>query len=89
EVRWHFDAKQGSCLTFRYGGCGANRNHFETYEECRAACLGSARPTCLLPMVQGPCQNWEPRWAYNHLLKQCHSFVYGGCEGNTNNFESK
>ncbi|XP_008640618.1 PREDICTED: WAP, Kazal, immunoglobulin, Kunitz and NTR domain-containing protein 1 [Corvus brachyrhynchos] len=57
--------------------------------ECRAACLGSARPTCLLPMVQGPCQNWEPRWAYNHLLKQCHSFVYGGCEGNTNNFESK
>ncbi|XP_029813742.1 WAP, Kazal, immunoglobulin, Kunitz and NTR domain-containing protein 1 [Manacus vitellinus] len=64
-------------------------NHFETYEECRAACLGSARPTCLLPMVQGPCQNWEPRWAYNHLLKQCHSFVYGGCEGNTNNFESK
>ncbi|XP_009956639.1 PREDICTED: WAP, Kazal, immunoglobulin, Kunitz and NTR domain-containing protein 1-like, partial [Leptosomus discolor] len=72
-----------------YGGCGANRNHFETYEECRAACLGSARPTCLLPMVQGPCQNWEPRWAYNHLLKQCHSFVYGGCEGNTNNFESK
>ncbi|KFR16457.1 WAP, Kazal, immunoglobulin, Kunitz and NTR domain-containing protein 1, partial [Opisthocomus hoazin] len=89
EVRWHFDAKQGSCITFRYGGCGANRNHFETYEECRAACLGSARPTCLLPMVQGPCQNWEPRWAYNHLLKQCHSFVYGGCEGNTNNFESK
>ncbi|NXP39083.1 WFKN1 protein, partial [Leiothrix lutea] len=89
EVRWHFDAKQGSCLTFRYGGCGANRNHFETYEECQAACLGSARPTCLLPMVQGPCQNWEPRWAYNHLLKQCHSFVYGGCEGNTNNFESK
>ncbi|NWQ79769.1 WFKN1 protein, partial [Columbina picui] len=89
EVRWHFDAKQGACLTFRYGGCGANRNHFETYEECRAACLGSARPTCLLPMVQGPCQNWEPRWAYNHLLKQCHSFVYGGCEGNTNNFESK
>ncbi|NXN44059.1 WFKN1 protein, partial [Rhinoptilus africanus] len=89
EVRWHFDAKQGSCLTFRYGGCGANRNHFETYEECRAACLGSTRPTCLLPMVQGPCQNWEPRWAYNHLLKQCHSFIYGGCEGNTNNFESK
>ncbi|NXA37514.1 WFKN1 protein, partial [Eudromia elegans] len=89
ELRWHFDAKKGSCLTFRYGGCGANLNHFETYEECRSACVSNAVHTCLLPMVQGPCKNWEARWAYNHLMKQCHSFVYGGCEGNNNNFDSK
>lgn len=89
QVRWHFDAKKGSCATFRYGGCGGNQNRFDTYEECQRACLHSAVNLCALPMVQGPCANWEPRWAYNQLMKQCHSFVYGGCEGNENNFDSK
>ncbi|KAJ7305754.1 hypothetical protein JRQ81_010120 [Phrynocephalus forsythii] len=89
RVRWHFDAKKGSCATFRYGGCGANRNHFDTYEECQLACVSHAVNLCTLPMVQGPCKAWETRWAYNHLMKQCHSFVYGGCEGNENSFDSK
>ena len=30
-----------------------------------------------------------PRWAYNSQTGQCQSFVYGGCEGNGNNFESR
>ncbi|KAL7979130.1 hypothetical protein Chor_015154 [Crotalus horridus] len=89
QTRWHFDSKKGSCVTFRYGNCGANQNHFDTYEECQVACVSHAVNLCTLPMVQGPCKNWEPRWAYNHLMKQCHSFIYGGCEGNENNFDSK
>nr|2DDI_A Chain A, WAP, follistatin/kazal, immunoglobulin, kunitz and netrin domain containing 1 [Homo sapiens]2DDJ_A Chain A, WAP, follistatin/kazal, immunoglobulin, kunitz and netrin domain containing 1 [Homo sapiens] len=44
---------------------------------------------CVLPAVQGPCRGWEPRWAYSPLLQQCHPFVYGGCEGNGNNFHSR
>ncbi|XP_060116687.1 WAP, Kazal, immunoglobulin, Kunitz and NTR domain-containing protein 1 [Heteronotia binoei] len=89
RVRWHYDSKKGSCVTFRYGGCGGNRNHFDTYEECRLACPDNVIDPCSLPVVQGPCKDWEPRWAYNHLMKRCHSFIYGGCEGNENNFDSK
>ncbi|XP_007955674.1 WAP, Kazal, immunoglobulin, Kunitz and NTR domain-containing protein 1 [Orycteropus afer afer] len=44
---------------------------------------------CVLPAVRGPCPGREPRWAYSPLLRQCHPFVFGGCEGNRNNFESR
>ncbi|XP_043945283.1 WAP, Kazal, immunoglobulin, Kunitz and NTR domain-containing protein 1 [Protopterus annectens] len=89
HVRWFYDYKKKLCMTFRYGGCDGNRNNFETYEACRQACVKESVNICMLPTVQGPCKNWEPRWAYNSLMKQCHAFIYGGCEGNDNNFESK
>ncbi|XP_038618632.1 WAP, Kazal, immunoglobulin, Kunitz and NTR domain-containing protein 1 [Tachyglossus aculeatus] len=90
-VRWRFDARRGACATFRDdGACGGARgNRFETYEACQRACARGPGATCALPAVQGPCRRWEPRWAYSPLLRQCHSFVYGGCEGNGNNFESR
>uniref|UniRef100_A0A8C4NKJ6 WAP, follistatin/kazal, immunoglobulin, kunitz and netrin domain containing 1 n=1 Tax=Eptatretus burgeri TaxID=7764 RepID=A0A8C4NKJ6_EPTBU len=45
--------------------------------------------SCELPPVQGPCQDWERRWAYNPLSKVCQRFAFGGCEGNANNFPSE
>ncbi|XP_072457686.1 WAP, Kazal, immunoglobulin, Kunitz and NTR domain-containing protein 1 [Notamacropus eugenii] len=90
RVRWHFDAKRGGCTTFQDNGCDTgNGNRFETYEACQQACARGPGDACVLPAVQGPCRSWEARWAYSPLLKQCHSFVYGGCEGNANNFESR
>ncbi|XP_028905246.1 WAP, Kazal, immunoglobulin, Kunitz and NTR domain-containing protein 1 [Ornithorhynchus anatinus] len=91
RVRWRFDARRGACATFLDdGACGVARgNRFETYEACQRACVRGPGATCTLPAVQGPCQRWEPRWAYSPLLRRCHSFVYGGCEGNGNNFESR
>ncbi|KAJ1097682.1 hypothetical protein NDU88_002799 [Pleurodeles waltl] len=89
HVRWFFNSQKGTCSTFRYGGCNGNKNNFETYEECRISCMNNAINTCALPVVQGPCKNWEPRWTYNNLMRQCHSFIYGGCEGNDNSFESR
>nr|XP_033796927.1 amyloid-beta precursor protein isoform X2 [Geotrypetes seraphini] len=42
--RWYFDAMEGKCAQFIYGGCGGNRNNFETEAYCMAVC-GSVMPT--------------------------------------------
>ncbi|XP_062865682.1 WAP, Kazal, immunoglobulin, Kunitz and NTR domain-containing protein [Trichomycterus rosablanca] len=89
HVDWYYDAAVGSCQPFSHGGCPGGRNRFETYEECRTSCEHEGHGVCRLPTVQGPCKNWEPRWAYNPLTKRCQAFVYGGCRGNRNNFRSK
>ncbi|XP_071981491.1 protein AMBP-like [Engystomops pustulosus] len=36
--RWAFDATQGKCITFQYGGCQGNGNHFYTEKECKEYC---------------------------------------------------
>ncbi|XP_037363733.1 WAP, Kazal, immunoglobulin, Kunitz and NTR domain-containing protein 1 [Talpa occidentalis] len=87
RVLWHFDAQRGGCRTFPAGGCGARG--FDTYEACQRACARGPGDACALPAVQGPCQAREARWAYSPLLQRCQPFVFGGCEGNGNNFESR
>ncbi|KAK1169685.1 hypothetical protein AOXY_G8544 [Acipenser oxyrinchus oxyrinchus] len=42
--RWYFDLASGQCVQFIYGGCGGNRNNFETQEYCFSVC-GSVLPT--------------------------------------------
>uniref|UniRef100_A0A674GBF3 Amyloid-beta A4 protein n=1 Tax=Taeniopygia guttata TaxID=59729 RepID=A0A674GBF3_TAEGU len=42
--RWYFDMAEGKCAPFFYGGCGGNRNNFDSEEYCMAVC-GSIIPT--------------------------------------------
>ncbi|XP_069492479.1 amyloid-beta precursor protein isoform X2 [Ambystoma mexicanum] len=42
--RWYFDVSDGKCAPFFYGGCGGNRNNFDSEEYCMAVC-GSVIPT--------------------------------------------
>ncbi len=89
RVDWFYDAVRGDCQVFAHGGCEDGRNRFETYNECRVSCQRQGQGLCSLPAVQGPCKHWEARWAYNSLAKQCLAFVYGGCDGNENNFRTR
>jgi hypothetical protein len=37
---WYYDAAQGRCAQFIYGGCLGNANRFATVKECAAVCVG-------------------------------------------------
>ncbi|KAM4632150.1 WAP, Kazal, immunoglobulin, Kunitz and NTR domain-containing protein 1 [Discoglossus pictus] len=88
-TRWFYDTQSGDCQTFLHKGCPGRANAFLTYEECRASCQARPPDPCSLPPVRGPCKTPEWRWAYSTLMRQCFSFIYGGCQGNINNFESR
>uniref|UniRef100_A0A4W2F038 Amyloid-beta A4 protein n=1 Tax=Bos indicus x Bos taurus TaxID=30522 RepID=A0A4W2F038_BOBOX len=51
--RWYFDVTEGKCAPFFYGGCGGNRNNFDTEEYCMAVC-GSVMSHSLLKTTQEP-----------------------------------
>eukprot|EP00803_Ostreobium_quekettii_P003963 evm.model.scf_299.8 EVM.evm.TU.scf_299.8 scf_299:98998-99722(+) len=83
--RYYYNAAEGACMEFTYGGCGGNANNFETEQECQAAC---AVDICSLKPDPGPCRAFITRYYYDAEMKMCKTFVYGGCQGNANNFET-
>ncbi|XP_028817893.1 kunitz-type protease inhibitor 2 [Denticeps clupeoides] len=53
---------------------------------------GPAEPRaglCYLPNVVGSCRAAFTRYYYDVTDQTCKTFVYGGCQGNANNFESQ
>ncbi|XP_060133405.1 WAP four-disulfide core domain protein 3-like [Zootoca vivipara] len=57
---------------------------------CSLGCLDSVRSDrCQLPRKPGPCYASFRRFYYDPSRKACIPFTYGGCQGNSNNFETK
>ena len=44
---------------------------------------------CSMPKEAGPCMALFHRWWYDKTNNSCSSFIYGGCRGNNNNFQSQ
>jgi hypothetical protein len=89
-VKWFFDMDYGGCSRFWYGGCDGNNNRFKTKEECDGICVKpEGMDRCKLPKVSGPCEGYYPQWYYDTERKHCAQFIYGGCLGNNNRFETR
>ncbi|CAN8000698.1 unnamed protein product, partial [Ixodes hexagonus] len=101
-TRYHWDKELGDCREFTYSGCAGNENNFESKEACRKYCkVGQpydreehARlpKLCKLQATTGQCASGQDpvlRYFYNQYKKKCELFIYSGCGGNENNFETK
>lgn len=44
--------------------------------------------TCKMPREIGDCKDFTERWYYDEEDKECRAFLFGGCGGNANNFET-
>ncbi|XP_068110923.1 amyloid-beta precursor protein-like [Hyperolius riggenbachi] len=49
----------------------------------------AAQDICSFPREEGICEQYTLKWYYNHLVRDCRPFLYGGCGGNLNRFDEK
>ncbi|KAL4680779.1 hypothetical protein H8959_022720, partial [Pygathrix nigripes] len=56
---------------------------------CGKKCLDLKQDVCEMPNETGPCLAFFIRWWYDKKNNSCSTFVYGGCQGNNNNFQSE
>ncbi|KFD45427.1 hypothetical protein M514_13698 [Trichuris suis] len=89
-IRYYYNWDWKECMKFTYGGCEGNANNFESIAQCEATCADKKKKDnpCDLPAEPGPCRASFIRYYYNKQSKKCETFVYGGCEGNENSFET-
>ncbi|XP_070812817.1 amyloid beta precursor like protein 2-like, partial [Pituophis catenifer annectens] len=51
--------------------------------------MNDVKAVCSQEAMTGPCRAVMPRWYFDMYKKKCIRFIYGGCGGNRNNFESE
>ena len=70
------------CVADPCNGCAVSFIHPETGKALECS------DRCSQPAETGHCRALFPRYFFNATSGKCAEFVYGGCEGNSNNFES-
>ncbi|NXS59162.1 EPPI protein, partial [Brachypteracias leptosomus] len=57
--------------------------------KCGYTCQEPVLDLCYLPSVCGSCKALFRRFFFNASSHRCEEFIYGGCGGNRNNFETQ
>uniref|UniRef100_A0AAY5K920 BPTI/Kunitz inhibitor domain-containing protein n=1 Tax=Esox lucius TaxID=8010 RepID=A0AAY5K920_ESOLU len=65
------------------------KSHQLNYGSCHSTPLDLNLDLCLLPMSEGACSEYVLLWYYHPPSRACRPFVYGGCEGNRNRFNTR
>ncbi|XP_054715693.1 papilin-like [Uloborus diversus] len=87
---WYYEPQTDSCKSFNYSGCLGNNNRFTSRETCENTCVRQvAVDACDQPMDVGPCKKVTQRWFFDRSEDICKPFIFGGCQGNHNNFETE
>uniref|UniRef100_A0A672LDJ7 BPTI/Kunitz inhibitor domain-containing protein n=1 Tax=Sinocyclocheilus grahami TaxID=75366 RepID=A0A672LDJ7_SINGR len=87
--RWYYSQQTKKCMHFWYGGCGGNENRFLTEDECFRQCVSTGKITKLLKLDAGTCSNFSMKWYFEVRSGECVQFWYGGCDGNSNRFNTQ
>ncbi|XP_057685045.1 kunitz-type protease inhibitor 2-like [Corythoichthys intestinalis] len=101
---WYYDSDERRCKMFIYGGCRGNKNNYNSQESCLQACHVRVVPAprklrpsdsssvteeeCMSSPDPGPCRAAFPKFYYHAESDSCKPFIYGGCHGNSNRYES-
>ncbi|KFW06061.1 Papilin, partial [Fulmarus glacialis] len=89
---WYYHAEANACRPFVFGGCRGNSNRFETKWKCERRCktsAGKAAPEPSNPPLPPSKKHYALLWYYHAEANACRPFVFGGCRGNSNRFETK
>ncbi|XP_010887835.1 kunitz-type protease inhibitor 1 isoform X2 [Esox lucius] len=59
----------------------------QTFSRLLRLTVDKHKAQCTEPPRTGPCRASHTHWYYDPIKTKCHRFTYGGCDGNSNNFE--
>ncbi|XP_042901645.1 papilin isoform X2 [Parasteatoda tepidariorum] len=89
-LSWFYDQDLDACKSFNYSGCLGNNNRYKSKENCESTCVKQpVLDACDQPKDIGPCKKVAQRWFFHKEENLCKPFIFGGCQGNSNNFESE
>jgi hypothetical protein len=77
-------AALSACMTESAGDAST-----DVEDDAEEEAYSTARRICAMPLVTGSCRGYFEMWGYDPRARQCVQFIYGGCGGNANRFESE
>lgn len=88
--RWYIYIRSlFSSLIWKVSWGARQRRHFEHFKQNIVSFCLTAAQICSLPVETGRCFAAMKRFFFNSTSRRCEEFIFGGCEGNLNRFDTE